>query len=310
MPSRRLPSTWRALCVALLLTPALAAAQGAWTRPVGDVYAKVAYGSATAADQYTFDGRRKPYADNVEGAAFWDRSVYMYAEGGVAEGLTAIAGLAYKRVFVVDEAFRYERARLGDLRLGVRYDLGHWWVPPGELAWAVNGWVEAPTGYVRNTIPAPGAGNVDVGLSVDAGKGFGLWYAQGGLGLRIRTPWYGLSGTIACSPQVHRGCVPAEESDLGDELLARAEVGLTPWSWLIVQGLVEATVSLVEPETGFSVSQPTPTHRRYIKTGGGVMLRPWRFAALEVQAFVTPWGQNAVDSVDLFVGLSSEVGVW
>lgn len=309
-PTRRALPRRRALTLALALIaslPAPAAAVGAWTRPIGNVYAKLAYGAATAADQYTFDGRRKPYADNVDGAAFFDRSVYAYAEGGIIDGLTGIVGLAWKRVYVVDEAFRYERTRLGDLRLGVRHDLGRWLALPDGLTWAVNAWVEAPTGYVRNTIPAPGAGNVDLALTVDVGIGRSAFYAQAGLGARVRTGWYGLSGAVACSPGVHRGCTPAETPDLGDELLARVEIGATPFDWLIVQLLADATVSFEEPAIGFSVSQPTPTHRRLIKTGAGLMLRPWRFIALEAQVFATPWGQNAVDSIDLFLGLSTEL---
>ncbi len=293
------------IALAALLLPATALA-GAWTRPVGNVYAKLAYGASTAADQYTFDGRRKPYADNVEGASFFDRSAYAYAEGGALDGLTVIGGLSYKRVFVVDEAFRYERTRLGDARLGLRADLGRWLALPWGLAWAAELRLDLPTGYVRNTVPAPGAGNVDGSLSIGVGLGRAAFYAQGGLGLRVRTPWYGLSGTVACNPGVHRGCVPAETADPGDELLARVEAGWTPWSWLAVQALAEATLSFEAPATGFSVSQPTPTHRRVLKAGAGLMLRPIRALAFEAQVFVTPWGQNTVDSLDVFLGLSSE----
>lgn len=289
--------------VLLAPTPCLA---GAWTRAPGNVYAKLAYGSSTAADQYTFDGRVKPYADNVDGASFFDRSVYIYAEGGLAEGFTLVIGGSYKRVFVLDEVFRYERTRLADARLGLRVDLGQWLTLPGGLAWSVEGWAEGPTGYVRNTIPAPGAGNLDLGLMLEIGRGWSQFYAQGGIGLRARTGWHGLSRTIPCSPGIHRGCVPAEEPDPGDEGILRVEVGWVPAPWLVVLASTEATLSFVEPQTGFSVDQPTPTHRRLVKSGVGLMLRPWKALSFESQLYVTPWGQNAVDSFDLFLGLSTE----
>lgn len=299
------------LCaVASTLLPASVWA-GAWTRAPGSAYAKLAYGGATAADQFAFDGQRKPYADNVDGPAFFDRSVYAYAELGLVDGVTGVFGLAFKRVFVTDEAFRYEREGLGDFRLGVALDVERWVGDrlPGVLA--LNVWAEGPTGYVRNTIPAPGQGNLDVAASLDWGLSLGQnGYVQMAAGYRHRSSWYGLSTTLACQPGVNQGCIAPAEPTLGDEFLGRLEVGgkWLPGVWGNAIG--ELGMSVDAPRIGFSVAQPVPTHRRMLKLGVGIAIRPWRSLGLEGQIFTTPWGQNTIVSIDAFVGIGGEFDLW
>lgn len=302
----------RALCIAALAALSVQTAHaGAWTRAPGSVYTKVAYGGATAADQFAFDGRRKPYADNVDGASFFDRSMYLYGEMGLARGVALVVGGSFKRVFTTDEAFRYERTGFGDARLGLTFDVERFFgdFMPGALA--LNVWAEGPTGYVRNTIPAPGQGNLDLAATLDWGTSFGRRaYLQVAAGYRVRTSVYSLSRTLPCQPGAQQGCMAPLSPTLGDEALLRAEVGGEWFPWVFGSIISEAGVSIDAPRIGFSVTQPVPTHRRVVKLGVGGAFRPRPWLALEAQAFTTPWGQNTIASIDAFIGLSSEFALW
>ncbi len=312
---RHITATFIAL--GMLIGGAAGVAHGqAWTQSEGHTYLKVAYGAATASEQYAFDGQLKLYADDVYAPAFFDRSVYLYGEVGLTDRLTLVAAMPYKRVIVRDLGFRYETAALGDLELGARWSLLPWlaWLPESAAA-AVNVRATLPTFYTRNLLPAPGRGQVDLAATVDYGQGFGLGflgaaYAQVGAGYRMHTPWYGLSNAAACQPGQDRGCTVDQQSDPGDEIVARAELGARPWSPLLLQGLSEAVVSLRAPSVGFSASEPAPTSQRYLKVGVGVEVTPLPHIALSAQAFATPWGRNTVRSVDLFVGLSTDFSLW
>ncbi|MEZ4474424.1 MAG: hypothetical protein R3F60_27280 [bacterium] len=294
------------LCLAILGAVSSARAQ-AWTQAPGHVYVKLAYGAATAGEQYGFDGRAKLYADDVYAPAFYDRSVYLYAEAGLLPALSASVSLPYKRVIVRDSAFRYAAGALGDLELGLRQSLVPLGFVPASGALAVNLKASLPTGYVRNTVPAPGAGQVDLTGSLDYGQGFGGWgYGQVGLGYRVRTPWYGLSTAVPCQPGQDRGCTADERPDHGDEVVARAELGVRPWGPVLLQGMGSAVMSVAAPTVGFAVGQTTPTHQRYVKAGAGVLVEPVAHLGLSAQVQVTPWGRNTVKSVDFFFGLSTD----
>lgn len=300
----------RTLTLIGLLWAQQAAAQ-AWTQPAGGAYVKLAYGASTAAEQYGFDGQRKLYADDVYEPAFWDRSVYLYSELGLTSDLTLVVGVPYKRLVVRDDSFRYDNGGLGDLDLGARWAVA----PlraflPGGSALAVNARLGLPTGYVRNQTPALGAGNVDATLTLDYGHGWSWAYAQVGAGYRVRTPFYGLSTATACQPGQSVGCVVDAQPDLGDEWIARAELGARPFGPVLLQALASAVFSREAPVVGFSVGEPSPTRQRYAKVGAGVYVDVWDHLGLSAQGFVTPWGQNTVNSIDLFVGVSTDFPVW
>jgi hypothetical protein len=294
-----------ALLAAALAAPSPARAQ-AWAQPTGRVYAKLAYGAATASNQYAFDGRVKPYADDVEGDSFFDRSLYLYSELGLTEDLTLVASLPYKRLTVVDTVYKYESGAVGDLGLGVRYGLGRWLrsvLPDGHTS-AVNLRLDLPLGYTRNLIPSPGRGNLNLTATLDYGLGFwgGKAYAQAAFGTRIMTGFYGLSFAADC-PLGTLGCFADEPADPGDQLLFRGELGVMPWSWLLIQALGEVALSIKAPEVGFSVAEPNPTRQSYAKLGAGLSVQPLAHLGGSLQAFVTPWGLNAPRSLDLFLGL-------
>ena len=310
MAAARTPPVRLAMALAAALValagPGSARAQ-AWTQAPGHVYLKLAYGSATAGEQYSFDGRAKLYADDVYAPAFFDRSVYLYTEAGLLPHLTASLALPYKRVIVRDSAFRYAVASLGDLEVGLRQSLVPLGFVPASGALALNLKASLPTGYARNTVPAPGAGQVDVAASLDYGQGFGGWgYGQVGLGYRVRTPWYGLSTAVPCQPGQDRGCTADEQPDHGDEVVARAELGWRPWRPLLLQATTSAVVSVDAPAVGFAVGQTTPTRQRYLKAGAGVLVEPVAHLGLSAQVQITPWGRNTVKSVDYFFGMSTD----
>ena len=77
----------------------------AWLPPKGHAYVKLSLSDVTASEQYRFDGEVKPYADNVEGDAFFDESLYLYGEFGLTDNLALVALIPYKTIRVLDVAF-------------------------------------------------------------------------------------------------------------------------------------------------------------------------------------------------------------
>lgn len=307
---RRLTAPLWLLAVSTLC-PARADAQ-AWTQQPGHAYLKLSYGASTARDQYAFDGRRKPYADDVAGNAFFDRSLYAYGEFGLVETLTLSVAGAYKRTIVTDGSFRYESGALGDTELGARWSpqLIKAWLPSGG-AMALNLKVGLPTGYTRNIFPAPGEGPANGSLSLDYGQSLGGWgYTQWGVGYRVRTGWYGLTQATACDPASDRLCVADETPDLGDEALGRGELGVRPWSWLLLQAQGELVWSLQAPGVGFAVGQTRPVRRRWARTNFGVLVEPVRHLGISATVGGTVWGQNTVRAFDVFLGLSTDFQLW
>ena len=90
-----------------LLLTALPLTAQSWPQSKGMSYLKLSYGSSTARDQFTFDGRQKEYADNVD-----DKTEYLVADGVVAG--SALVGLGSALVcWQRRELRRDEQARRG-----------------------------------------------------------------------------------------------------------------------------------------------------------------------------------------------------
>lgn len=301
----------RILCSLLglsaLLAPCESRAQ-AWPQGLDQSYVKLSHGRSTAAEQYTFDGSLKPYADNVEGNAFFDRSFYLYMEYGVRENLTVVAMLPYKYLRVVDAAFAYETGGIGSVMAGVRVGLKPvlGWTAPRQ-ALALNLLLTLPTGYTRNYAPAIGAGQADAqatlawGLSLYPLPG----YAQLGAGYRYRSTFYDLSRTVACQPGRDIDCVEDVRPEYAGEGLLSAEIGGSIGRWVLVQALGQAVLSVQAPDefTSFSANNPIPERQRYVKAGAGLSLYPIPQLGLSVQYFVTPYGRNTIRSEDWFIGI-------
>lgn len=280
----------------------------AWPQPKGHAYVKLSHGRAAASEQYRFDGEAKPYADNVDGNAFFDRSFYLYAEYGLTDRLTLVAVLPYKRLRVRDAAFDYESEGLGSVQIGLRTGLKEaLGLSADRHAVAANLFVSLPTGYTRNFTPSVGSGQVDVQGMLSYGASFWPFpgYAQVGLGYRHRSTLYLFSDAVDCQQGRDLNCFQDTEPKFDDELLFTAEAGVSAGRWALVQALAQGVWSNKEPtaETTFSPRNPIPTRQRYIKTGGGLTLYPLPALGIGVQVFFTPVGRNTVRSTDVFWGV-------
>ncbi len=279
--------------------------QGAWVQPRRAGYIKLSYGASTAARQYTFDGRLKQYADNVDDNAFFDRSVYMYLESGVAKHGTMVIAIPYKRIIIRDAAFKYRTYGFGTALVGARFDLRPM-MRLGPLdALALNVALGIPLGYTRNYAPSAGAGQIDAQAILTYGRS--LWpspmYLQVGAGYRYRSSIYLLSRTTACQVGSDINCFADQKPDYGDEFVATAEVGATVAGALFIQAIGNLTWSITAPTEGFSVSNPIPTQQRYAKVGGGIGFSLPQGGGVNLQVFGTPYGRNTIRSVDIYLGL-------
>lgn len=287
----------------------------AWTQGQGQTYTKLSYSSIATGDRYTFDGRRVDYNESQARTPFQDRSLYLYTEAGVTDDVTLVLNIPVKRLTIRSTAFQYETQALGSVQLGGRYNLDALLdalSSPNQLA--LNGTVSLPTGYTRNYKPSVGPGQVNLALTVDYGRSIDMLplYAQVGAGFRYRSGWYGLSRAKSCQPGSDIDCLADQTEDLGDEWVASAEVGATPFQGgMLLQGLAKTIWSVRSPQTSFLASNPVPRRRRSVKVGGGLTLYPARLLGADVlstlgigiQAFWTPLGRNTIQSRDLFVGV-------
>lgn len=304
-------SPWPVLALfATLLLGLLAvdASAQAWTQSKGSAYIKLSHGRATAAEQYRFDGETIPYADNVDGDAFFDRSFYLYGEYGLTNDLTLVAVLPYKSVRVLDAAFEYETSGLGSVMLGVRQNLKDWLSIRAENhALSANVLATLPTGYTRNFSPSIGTGQVDVQATVN--YGLSLYpipgYAQAGLGYRYRSALYSLSDATDCQEGSDLNCVADVEPKYDDELLFNGEIGFSAGQWALFQVIGQGVWSNQSPDAGtsFSARNPIPTRQRFIKLGTGLTLYPVRNLGVSAQVFFTSFGRNTIRSTDTFFGI-------
>lgn len=278
----------------------------AWSRDSGKVYVKLAYGTSTASEQYSFDGRIKDYADNVTENAFFDRSVYLYGELGLTPKLTLVAGLPYKRVIVRDAAFRYRTFALGDAQIGARYSLNSvLGLEGGAEAVAANASLSLPLGYSRNLTPSAGSGQINADLNLSYGHSFYPLpvYAQAALGYRYRSNIYALSTAVYCQEGVNKDCFADTKPTYDDELFGGVEGGVTVASRVLLQGIARFNWSVTQPDVGFSVANPIPTKQRFLKLGGGIGVAAFQGLGISGQFFFTPFGRNTINSVDLFLGI-------
>lgn len=304
----RIPGAFHlpAIVLSLLLFREAALLAQAWPRDSGKVYAKLSYGTSTASEQFSFDGRVKDYADNVPENAFFDRSLYFYGELGLTRNLTLVASVPYKRVIVRDAAFRYRTFALGDAQIGARYGLnGLLGLEGGSEAVAANVSVSLPLGYSRNLTPSAGSGQINADLNVSYGHSFYPLplYAQGAFGYRYRSDIYALSTAIPCQEGVNKDCFADTKPSYDDELFGGMEAGVTIANRVLLQGIARFTWSLTQPDVGFSVANPIPTKQRFLKIGGGIGVAAFRGLGVSGQVFFTPTGRNTVNSVDLFLGI-------
>ncbi|MFK7845815.1 MAG: hypothetical protein AB8G77_10965 [Rhodothermales bacterium] len=301
------------------LGPSTSAGQ-AWTLPKGTAYVKTSYGSATAAQQFTFDGRATDYINGLPGDTYRDRSLYLYSEFGLSDNFSAILSVPYKRTFVRDHSFRFRIFGLGSIAIGGRLSL----LPllaktPARQSLSVNLMAYVPTGYTRNFTPSTGAGQVDFQGTLFWGQSFYPFpgYAQLGLGYRHRSSIYLLSQSTPCNSGSDIHCITDPQAAYGDELLFHAEAGISPFNGLILlQAIGSGAWALKKPQVGFSAINPLPTHQRIVKAGAGLTLYPFHAAkspatntsglrtlGFSAQYFQVLYGRNTINSRDLFLGI-------
>lgn len=311
----------RLLPFLLLLIPSFAHAQ-AWTLDPGEGYLRLSVGLTAASERFAADGTVVPYDARLEGtsgAAFRDESMYLYGEVGLLDQLTLTASVPVKRVTLRDpgagEPVARENTDLGTARLGLRLGLEDAVGLDDRSALAVTFGIGLPLGYQRNVVPTVGAGQVDGELLVAYGRAFDPIpaYAQLALGYRLRSGIYGFSRRAECptipAADGPRCFEPGEEVRYSDEWLYRAEVGTTPWDWLLVQvfGDLMWSVDLpraVEPVGGVVQPDRFPA-RRVGRIGGGVTATLFGETGLAVQVFQPVYGRNALRATEVFVGIET-----
>ena len=306
-------------CLAALLLWGMPSAEAqAWTQEAGGAYVKVSQSFAAASSRYDADGTVVPYNATTNGS-FRDRSTYIYGEIGVTGGLTLVASVPYKRIYVTDETFEptFERESFawGTAILGARYDIGPalGLSPDGPTVLAANLAVGIPMGYTRNYDPAVGPGQLDLQATLDIGRSLYPLpaYVQAGLGYRRRTSSFGFSAATDCiDGQMDadgRACLADEDArrSYGDEFLFSAEGGVTLGP-VLFQGLVTThwSVSAPAPAEGVTVILPEGFElQRYILVGAGVTVYGPLDFGLSVQAFGVVHAQNTLGGSQVFVGL-------
>lgn len=277
----------------------------AWPQERGRAYLKLSYGQALAAEQYDAEGAVRPYAPGIDGDAFRDRSLYLYAEYGLTDALTVVALVPYKRITVKGDGFENDVAALGSVIVGVRTSLKRFFgMESGAHSLALNTSLVLPAGYTRNTSPAAGPGQVDLQAMLNYGVSFYPFpgYAQAGFGYRYRSTLYAFSAAMPCHDDAP-GCLPDTRPAYDDELLMNAEVGFSLDRYALIQLLAQGVWSNQLPETSFDPRNPIPTRQRYVKTGAGLTVYPLPALGLSALVLVTPSGRNTIRSTDLFFGL-------
>ncbi len=291
----------------------------AWTMPRGEHFVKITGSRILASEQLTFDGRSIDFANGVTSNSFKDESLYLYGEFGVWNNLTLILSLPYKRLFIKDLAFKYQTLAMGTSTVGLRVALlpllG---VKPSALSLALNLGANVPMGYTRNFAPSAGPGQVDAQASLGIGLSFypTAAYLQASAGYRLRTSMYAFSRAMDCNVGTDIDCIRDLKPDYGNEFIFSADAGIMFLNGtLFFQVLANGVWSVEEPFIGFTAINPIPTLQRYIKTGAGFAMYPFRLSRLyawsdlgfSVQYFITPYGRNTIASSDIFVGIEYRI---
>ncbi len=247
---------------------------GAWTKELGEVYAK-ASGDLYATGHYV-----SPEAET--GGGYVGQQYGAYAEVGVLPGwrgqvtasLPFVVGThhaVYADPFG-EEQLRATTARLGDLRVGAQVALHRRW----PLALAVdakvptyaNGRVGQVYPRYQDLFPKPGDGQVDLAATLLAGASpWSGGFAELGVGYLHRTEWFrGWETDIALAD--------------GARFLAKVGHRSGP-----VLGLVGAE--------GVWSPDPTPWTRSAVGLWASAMVDVAEGVALEPRVYGEPWVENA-----------------
>lgn len=274
----------------MILGLGAAAWAGAWTRDVGQVYAKA---GADLYDAFTFVAPGE--TEDASGGSYLGQQYGVYAETGVipdhwkaqvSVGLPMVIGSHTTSVHDVlgDTRVRATTARTGDLRVAGQVALH----PTAPVALSVevkiptyrNGTVGGQYGDFAEIFPKPGDGQVDVTPVLFAGAApWNGTFGEAGLGWRFRTEAF-----VGWNPDL----------ELSDGLVFTAKGGHDFGRVIGVVG-VDGTVS----------PAPTDVTRQYVAVGASALvdLVPDHLA-LEPRAGTEVWALAASRGLSLGLGLS------
>ncbi len=172
------------VAVALLASLPASGRAGAWTQPVGHVYARASYAYLNSRVRFDEHGERvglEATGQPVRGTEYSLRELRLYGEYGAAGRLTLYGSTAYKRArLLVPQSIVFGRvlapeshrtSGFGDLNTGVRLRL-----LDGRVPISVAGEAKIPTGYSTTANPALGNGERDVTARALAGSSVGPLY--------------------------------------------------------------------------------------------------------------------------------------
>jgi len=153
-----------------------------------------------------------------------------------------------------------------------------------------------PTGYSRDLTPPLGSGNLNIELAGNYGISLHPLpaYATGSIGYRLRPSIY---------PSSLADPARAFEPNFSDEVFTDLEAGYTFFDRVLLHGMARGVFSTRTDENDFDVEHP-PETQRYIKVGGGAIVKVYNGIELSADAFVTPYGRKATNSFDLVLGIS------
>ena len=233
----RWPRRWLCLLpltLSLLLLPGAPeqALAGGWTLSAGKTWLRTGFMLQVTDERYFIDGRRIPYffeGHNRTLGGFLD------LRHGLTDQLEAGLQVPYYSIVFNDLAADRTSTGIGDLRLGLRYNLLQ-----APLIATVGTTVKLPTGrFVNDAEIVPvGEGQVDVELTAELARSF--WpraaYVSGLIGYRLR------------SKNEETGI------DFGDEMIWSLEAGHRLVSRLMFKGFLRGLHGLESTSFGLSIS--------------------------------------------------------
>ena len=254
---------------ALLLLPGLQndALAGGWTLSRGTTWLRTGFMVQITDERYFIDGSRIPYffeGHNQTLAAFVD------LRHGITDRLEAAVQLPFFGISFDDLAAERNTTGIGDLRMGLRYNL-----LPGPVVATVGATVKFPTGEFVNDAEIVPVGEGQYDFEVTAEVARSLWprpgYVTALIGYRWRTP--------NAETGIHHG----------DEVLWSFEAGYGVIPRVMLKALIRGLHGL--ETTSFGLALPS-LERRVVYFEPGVLLELSPRRTLEVSVPMSLSGQN------------------
>jgi hypothetical protein len=173
-----------ALAVAVGVTAPAPAHAGAWTRPRGDAYVKIAGAGIDTRSRYNQTGDRVGFGETGTPSppvTYQSRELRLYLEYGATETVTLVGSCTYKELRTEQSAVVSESKGAGDLYAGVRIRLRG-----GAVPVSLSGDAKIPTGYDIREQPVLGGGKACLTGRLLVGTSLGRAYATADAGLTYR----------------------------------------------------------------------------------------------------------------------------